>query len=132
MRQADVPTRPAPWPAPPPFEPVGQLHPTDAAAIVVGIVGSIVGAIAFAVVWVISNITLNTCRYGRPDGTVDVGRARLWLSIATVCWVAMPIVAGALSKRARRNAQVWYVVALVYALAGIWAVVDLGPWELCM
>jgi len=83
MRHADVPTEPRPWPAPPPLTPTARQRPTGTAAGVVGIVGSIVGAVAFAVVWSISNITLNTSRYGGFDGTVDVGRARLKLSAIT-------------------------------------------------
>lgn len=97
----------------------------------VGVVGSIVGAITFVVVWLASNISLNSCRYTGPDGMVDVAQARLWLSAATVFWVAMPLTAGVLAKRASRNIPVWYVLALTYAIVGIWAVVKLGPWELC-
>ncbi len=132
MHHADVPTGSARWPPPPPFEPAARQRPAGAAAIAVGIVGSIVGSVAFVVAWLISNITLNTCRSGGFDGTVDVGRARLWLSVATVFWVAMPIVAGVLAKQAGRNVHVWCVIALTFALAGIWAVAELGPWELCM
>jgi hypothetical protein len=132
MCHADLPTEPARWPAPPPSEPAARERPTGTAAIVVGIAGSIVGAVVFVAVWLIGNITLNTCRYAHSGGAVDVGRARVWLSIATVSWAAMPIIAGALAKRAERNAQVWYVIALGHALAGVWAVATLGPWELCL
>ena len=65
-----------------------------------GVVGSIVGAITFVIVWVAGNMTLNSCRYAGPDGIVDVGRARVWLSLATVVWVAMPVTAGLLAGRA--------------------------------
>lgn len=120
------------WPAPHPPEMVPPQGPTGTAAIVVGVVGSIVGAITFVVVWLAGNITLDSCRYTGPDGTVDVGQARLWLSLATLFWMAMPIAAGLLAKRADRNAPVWYVLATTYAIIGAWAVVRLGPWELCM
>lgn len=98
----------------------------------VGAIGSVVGAITFVVVWLAGNITLNSCRYAGPDGKVDVGRARIWLSLATLLWVAMPLTAGVLAKRASRNDQVWYAIAITYAIVGVWAVAKLGPWELCM
>jgi len=120
------------WPAPQPPEMVPPLGPTGTAAILVGVIGSIVGAITFVVVWLAANITLNSCRYTGPDGTVDVAHARLWLSLATLFWVAMPLIAGLLAKRAARNVHVWYVLAATYATLGIWAVAKLGPWELCM
>ncbi len=133
MCHADLPTDAERWPAPPPPPvPAARPRPTGTAAIVVGIAGNIVGAVGFVVVWLISNITLNTCRYGGSPGAVDVGRARVWLSIATVSWAALPIIAAALAKRAERNAHVWYVIALGDVLAGGWAVAALGPWELCL
>ena len=123
---------PPDWPAPQPPAPVETPRPSGTAAIVVGVVGSVVGAITFVVVWLAGNITLNSCRYAGPDGTVDVAQARLWLSLATLFWVAMPVGAGVLARRASRNAPVWFVIAGMYATLGIWAVVELGPWELCM
>ena len=125
-------TTPAEWPAPQIDEPTPGGGPTGTAAIVVGVVGSIVGAITFVIVWVATNITLNSCRYGDHQGGVEVGRARIWLLLATIVWVAMPVTAGLLAGRARRNAPVWFVIAGSFALIGIWAVVQLGPWELCM
>ena len=97
-----------------------------------GVVGSIVGTITFVIVWLAANVTLNSCRYGHHQGGIDLSRARIWLSLATVFWVAMPITAGLLARRAGRNAPVWFVIAATYGLIGIWAVVRLGPWELCM
>jgi hypothetical protein len=128
---ADEPTS-ADWPAPQLPQPTPEERPSGTGAIVLGVVGSIVGAISFVIVWLVANITLNTCRYSGPDGTVDVGQARLWLALATVFWLAMPIGAGLMAKRASRNAPVWFVMAGTYAAIGIWAIVRLGPWELCM
>ena len=126
----------ADWPAPQPWQPSPQLVPeqrgSGAAAIVLGVVGSIIGAITFVIVWLGANMTLNSCRYAGPDGNVDVGQARLWLSLATLFWMAMPIGAGLLSRRTSRDAPVWFVMAGTYAAFGIWAIVRLGPWELCM
>ena len=119
---------PVAWPAPQIHEP----RPTGTAAIIVGVVGSIVGAVMFVIVWLAANITLNSCRYGDHQGTVELGRARIWLSLATIVWVAMPVTAGLLARRAGRNSPVWFVIAATFASTGIWAVVRLGPWELCM
>jgi hypothetical protein len=128
----------ADWPAPQPGKPSRQLVPeqrrSGTAAIVLGVVGSIVGAITFAIVWLGANMTLNSCRYAGPDGNVDVdvGQARLWLSLATLFWMALPIRAGPLTRRTSRDAPVWFVIAGTFAAIGIWAIARLGPWELCM
>lgn len=122
----------AEWPAPQMPESATASGREGTAAILVGVIGSIVGAITFVIVWLVANITLNSCRYAGLDGDVDVARARIWLSLATLFWVAMPIVAGLLAKRSSRNAPVWFVLATTYAIVGMWAVVRLGPWELCM
>lgn len=129
---ASNPQSPAGWPAPQLRRPGAPDGRPGTAAVVVGVIGSIVGAITFGIVWLLANITLNSCRYGGPDGSVDVTRARIWLSLATLFWVAMPIIAGLLAKRADRNAPVWLVLAATYTTIGAWAVVRLGPWELCM
>jgi len=123
------------WPAPQPDQTADHRTPAQprsgAAAVAVGVVGSIVGAIAFVMVWLAANMTLNICRYAGPDGTVDVSRARLWLSLATLFWMAMPVTAGLLARRTSK-AAIWFVMAGTYAAFGIWAIVRLGPWELCM
>jgi len=122
----------AEWPAPTVPAAAHERKPTGTAAILVGVIGSIVGALTFIVVWLASNVTLNSCRYTGSDSTVDVAQARLWLSLATLFWVTAPLIAGLLARRASRNVPVWYVLAATYALVGIWAVAMLGPWELCM
>jgi magnesium-transporting ATPase (P-type) len=125
-------TTPAESPAPRMPAPQAEQGRPGTAAIVVGVVGSIVGAITFVIVWVVANVTLNSCRYGDHQGSVEVGRARIWLLLATIVWVTMPVTAGLLARRAGRNSPVWFVLAATFALFGIWAIVRLGPWELCM